>query len=81
MPGTTASPPPDAASAHAPHGTRRREALLDAAARRFNEQGLRGATLADIAGAVGLATNSLTHYFRRKEELAAACLLRAVAAV
>lgn len=82
MSSATASPlPADAAPAHAPHGERRREALLDAAARRFNEQGLRGATLADIAGAVGLATNSLTHYFRRKEELAAACLLRAIAAV
>ena len=69
------------AGAHAPHGARRREALLDAAARRFNEQGLRGATLADIAATVGLATNSLTHYFRRKEELAAACLLRAIATV
>lgn len=78
-----APPPasPAAAPAHAPHGARRREALLDAAARRFNEQGLRGATLADIAASVGLATNSLTHYFRRKEDLAAACLLRAIAAV
>lgn len=59
----------------------RREAILDAAARRFNRRGLRGATLADVAADVGLATNSLTHYFRRKDDLAAACLLRAIDAV
>jgi AcrR family transcriptional regulator len=30
---------------------------------------------------VGLATNSLTYYYRKKEELACACLLRSMAAV
>ena len=46
----------------------------------FNEQGLKGATLADIAGSVGLVTNSVTYYYRKKEDLAAACLLRSIAA-
>ncbi|HQP66532.1 MAG TPA: TetR/AcrR family transcriptional regulator [Quisquiliibacterium sp.] len=59
----------------------KREAILDAAARLFNQQGLKGATLSDVARGVGLVTNSVTYYFRRKEDLAAACLLRAIDAV
>jgi AcrR family transcriptional regulator len=58
----------------------KREALLDAAARRFNEQGVKGSTLAGIASSVGLVTNSVTYYYRKKEDLAIACFLRAVAA-
>lgn len=59
----------------------RRDQILDAAARMFNRRGLRGATLAEVAADVGLATNSITYYFRRKEDLAVACLLRAIDAV
>ena len=59
----------------------RREALLGAAAQMFNRRGLRGTTLAEVAASVGLAGNSITHYFRRKEDLAVACLLRAIEAV
>jgi AcrR family transcriptional regulator len=74
------------ASAPAAHGTgaataryqEKREAILAAAARRFNEQGVKGATLADIAGSVGLVTNSVTYYYRKKEDLATACFLRAI---
>ncbi|MBC7731259.1 MAG: TetR/AcrR family transcriptional regulator [Bacteriovorax sp.] len=58
----------------------KREALLDAAARHFNEQGVRGSTLAGIAASVGLVTNSVTYYYRKKEDLATACFLRAIAA-
>ncbi len=58
----------------------KRGAILGAAAQLFNEHGLRGATLADIAGSVGLVTNSVTYYYRRKEDLAKACLLRSIAA-
>lgn len=57
----------------------KQEAILAAAARRFNDQGLKGATLAEIAADVALSTTSLTYYYRRKEDLAVACLLRAVA--
>ena len=57
-----------------------REALLVAAARQFNAQGVRGATLGDIAASVGLVTTSLTDYYRKKEDLATACFLRAIAA-
>lgn len=58
---------------------RKREALLDAAARLFNEQGIKGAGLGDIAASVGLVKSGVTYYFRKKEDLAAACLLRAIA--
>jgi len=84
MPETVAARPrARAADAARPAGTRRfaerREAILDAAARRFNAQGLKGATLADIAADVGLVTTSITYYYRRKEDLAAACFARAIA--
>lgn len=59
----------------------KREAILDGAARLFNEHGVRGGLLSDLAQQMGLATNSLTYYYRRKEDLAAACLLRATEAM
>jgi len=59
----------------------KREALLDAAARLFNSQGIKGATLARIAASVGLVTNSVTYYYRKKEDIARACFLRSIAAL
>lgn len=59
----------------------KREAILDGAARLFNQHGIRGGTLADVARSVGLATNSITYYYRRKEDLACACLQRAMDAM
>jgi AcrR family transcriptional regulator len=67
-------------SARTPRYQEKREAILSAAALLFNEHGLRGATLAHIAAQVGLATNSVTYYYRKKEDLATACLLRSIAA-
>lgn len=71
-------------AAAAPAQTRRfhdkREALLAAAAALFNAQGVKGATLGEIAASVGLVTTSLTYYYRKKEDLATACFLRAIAA-
>jgi AcrR family transcriptional regulator len=58
----------------------KREALLDAAARHFNTHGVKGATLGEIAAQVGLVTTSLTYYYRKKEDLATACFLRAIVA-
>jgi AcrR family transcriptional regulator len=52
--------------------------ILAAAVRLFNEKGLRGTTLADVGGAVGLSTNSICYYFRKKDDLAAACFLEAI---
>lgn len=57
---------------------RKREDILAAAALTFNELGIGGGTLAGIARRVGLATNSVTYYFRRKEDLVAACFIRAI---
>ncbi|WP_230530051.1 TetR/AcrR family transcriptional regulator [Microvirga roseola] len=56
----------------------KRQAILDAAVRLFNQKGLKGTTLADVAQNVGLVTNSVTYYYRKKEELATACLLRSL---
>ena len=71
-------------AAEAPPQTQRfhdkREALLAAAAALFNAQGVKGATLGEIAASVGLVTTSLTYYYRKKEDLATACFLRAIAA-
>ena len=67
-------------AATAPQQTKRyaakREAILDAAVGHFNARGIRGTALNDVAASVGLVTNSITYYYRRKEDLAAACYLR-----
>src|ERR1041384_7391884 len=58
-------------------GTKRfqakRDSILAAAADAINEQSAKGMTFADVAQRVGLNTTSVTYYFRRKEDLAAAC--------
>jgi AcrR family transcriptional regulator len=69
-----------AQSRQTPRYQEKREAILAAAAALFNEQGVKGATLSGIAGSVGLVTNSVTYYYRKKEDLATACFLRSIAA-
>jgi len=59
----------------------KREVILDGAARLFNRHGIKGGMLSDLARRVGLATNSLTYYYRKKEDLAGACLLRSIDAL
>ncbi len=44
----------------------KREQILQAAARKFNQLGVRGATLEDIAVDVGMNLTSIRHYFREK---------------
>jgi len=61
--------------------TQKRDAILDAAAVLFNQKGLKGTTLAAVADSVGLMTNSVTYYYRKKEELATAGLLRSIASL
>ncbi len=58
---------------------RKREDILAAAAQTFNEFGIGAGTLAGIADRVGLATNSVTYYYRRKQDLVSACFLRSIA--
>jgi AcrR family transcriptional regulator len=55
--------------------------ILDGAAALFNRRGIKAGTLAEVAASVGLATNSLTYYYRKKEDLVVACLLRSIAAL
>lgn len=50
----------------------KREAIRDAAAEVINEQSAKGMTFADVAKRVGLNTTSVTYYFKKKEDLAAA---------
>src|SRR5215470_95006 len=57
---------------------RKREAILDAATRILNRKGIKGLTLGDTAAAVDLSTTSVTYYFRRKDDLAAACITRGI---
>jgi AcrR family transcriptional regulator len=57
---------------------RKREAILDAATRILNHKGIKGLTLGDAAAAVDLSTTSVTYYFRRKDDLAAACITRGI---
>jgi AcrR family transcriptional regulator len=58
---------------------KKKEAILAAATAVLNRQGVKGMTLADVGARVGLLTTSVTYYFKKKEDLAAACLLRGVA--
>ncbi|HEY4542506.1 MAG TPA: TetR/AcrR family transcriptional regulator [Noviherbaspirillum sp.] len=56
----------------------KREAILHSAAQLFNQYGIKGATLADVASRVGLSTNSITYYYKKKEDLIVACLLQSI---
>lgn len=47
----------------------RREEILIAAAKVFQEKGYRGATVQDIANAVGMLKGSLYYHFANKEEI------------
>ncbi len=54
----------------------KKEAILAAATAVLNRQGVKGMTLADVAAKVGLITTSVTYYYRKKDDLAAACFIR-----
>ncbi|THD77326.1 MAG: TetR/AcrR family transcriptional regulator [Phenylobacterium sp.] len=60
---------------------RKRAAILDAATVLLNARGVKGLTLGDVAAAVGLSTTSVTYYFKRKDDLAAACMARGIEAI
>lgn len=59
-----------------PRFAQRQEAVLAAAIAVLNEAGLKGMTLADVAARIGLTTTSVTYYFKKKDDLAAACFHR-----
>ncbi|TLU71326.1 TetR/AcrR family transcriptional regulator [Lichenicoccus roseus] len=56
----------------------KRGMIVDAASTLINEHGVKGLSLAEVASAIGLSNTSITYYFRRKDELAAACFDRAL---
>ena len=60
---------------------RKRESILDTSTELLNARGVKGLTLGTAAAAVGLSTTSVTYYFRRKDDLAAAVMMRGVAAL
>ena len=65
-------PADDAADRGTVRFRQKRDAILAAAAEAINEQSAKGMTFADVARRVGLNTTSVTYYFKRKEDLAAA---------
>jgi AcrR family transcriptional regulator len=60
---------------------KKRAEILHAAAQLFNQHGIKGATLFDVASRVGLSTNSVTYYYKKKEELVVACMLLSIGAI
>ena len=58
---------------------RKRDAIVAAATEILNRRGVRGMTLALVAERVGLITTSVTYYFKKKDELAAACFQSGIA--
>lgn len=59
---------------------RRREEIVALASELLNRHGLQGLVLAEVAAMAGMSKANLTYYFRRKEDLAAACIERSFAA-
>jgi AcrR family transcriptional regulator len=58
--------------------TRKKQAIVAAANEILNRDGIKGMTLANVASRVGLITTSVTYYFKKKEDLAVACLLEGI---
>ena len=58
---------------------RRKAVIVLAAVEVINRKGVRSMTLTDVAGRLKLVPTAVNYYFRRKEELAAACFLQAIA--
>lgn len=56
----------------------KREKILDAATTLINLHGVKGMTFVDVAKLVDLNTTSITYYFKRKEQLAAAVIDRSI---
>jgi AcrR family transcriptional regulator len=55
----------------------KRELILRAATVHLNQRGYSGASMAGIAGELGLSTNAPYYYFKNKEEILLGCFFRA----
>ncbi len=62
-----------------PRFEQRRAVIVRAAVEVINRKGVRGMTLGDVASQLKLGPTAVNYYFRRKEDLAAACFLQAIA--
>jgi AcrR family transcriptional regulator len=75
-------PPQPPAIDHGKSGTMRyrqkREAILNAAAQLFDRHSFKGAMLSEVASKVGLNTNSITYYWRKKEDLFFDCQMHTI---
>src|SRR5256712_11647521 len=70
------------ATARAREAPSTRDAILDAAERRFAERGFAGVSMREIASEAGLKNQaSLYHHFRHKRALDEAGLLRGIAPI
>ncbi|HMN46438.1 MAG TPA: TetR/AcrR family transcriptional regulator [Povalibacter sp.] len=58
---------------------RRKAMIVRAAVKVINQKGVRGMTFAEIAASLKLVPTAMNYYFKRKEDLAAACMLQAIA--
>jgi AcrR family transcriptional regulator len=56
----------------------RRNAIIASAVEEVNRKGVRGMTLGDVAARLDLVPTGVIYYFKNKEELAAACFMRAI---
>jgi AcrR family transcriptional regulator len=56
----------------------RRRAIIASAVAEMNQKGVRGMTLGDVAARLNLVPTGVIYYFRNKDELAAACFLKAI---
>ncbi|HWA89081.1 MAG TPA: TetR/AcrR family transcriptional regulator [Rhizomicrobium sp.] len=56
----------------------RRNAIVEAASAILNRKGLKGMTLADVGETFGMVATGVAYYYPSKEDLSAACFLRAL---
>ena len=56
--------------------TDRRETILEAARKLFNQRGYHEVTMRDVADAVGIRVGNLTYYFAKKQDLMEAVVLK-----
>src|ERR1700722_7413673 len=56
----------------------RQAAIVRTAVDLINRKGVRGMTLVDVAAKLDIGPTAVIYYFASKEELAAACFLRAI---
>jgi AcrR family transcriptional regulator len=56
----------------------RKSTIVTSAVDVLNRKGIRGMTLSDVAAALDLVPTAVIYYFKNKEELAAACFLKAI---